>query len=557
MLDGKSTRKKNNTLTNYGRVYYVYNLMRYRQINWNKLQGPRVVVLTALLLLCVGCGSTSLREKQHRSGHIANRDAMWKSKEQRFCPRQPDPALANLRSEAERYITVSSSPPIDTHNQDITTSHPQAIPTVPSPPELTGPPLSPQELLDRQLNNPCVVLTPDQSISLVNHCAGLGEQRSAVAQNKEVCLVLGNTGSGKSTFLNYLMGCTMKSVQPGALGLPGVRRVITVDPDSAIPEVMPIGHGAESATFLPQIELDPNNRSNAYCDCPSFNDTRGSAINIANSINIKKILRQVSSVKALFLTSYADISTGRGRGIAAMKDLCQQMFGSVENLRRYQNSVLLGITQAPVYDADGDPITRDMIRFYLGAAADEAAVDTDIAHILANRFFLFDPLDRGTYNPDFWSLAQCRNEIAQLGTIPHSEASTLFQTALTDRDQTHLLDITRQIRDQITRAIEQEDAATLGRYWQLLQRLQVMQHNEVGELLREVLPTINSAIQQLINAFREDAAVQNFDAAQQQLNRITEFINNLPGTTRAVDTAGLHEHLERCRENADDQEALQ
>ena len=410
---------------------------------------------------------------------------------------------------------------------------------------------NPQALLDRKLNDPHAVLTPAQSISLVNHCTELGERNAAVGQNKEACLVLGNTGAGKSTFLNYMMGCKLKAVRPGELGLPGAKKVIIVDPDSAIPAVMPVGHGRASATFLPQIELDSQNQYNAYCDCPGFEDTRGAEINIANSINIKKVLRQTSRVKAILLASYADISEDRGCSIKAMEAICRQMFGGVANLRRHQNTILLGITKAPVCDEYGDPITRSMIRSSLEASG------TDIALILAKRVFLCDPLDRGTNNPDFWSLERCRNEIVLLDTIPQYEAAMLFQTALTARDQKHLFKIVRQIRPQITRAIEQNDVATMRRHWQLLQRLQVIQHNEVKQLIREVLPAIYSATHKLSMALMADIAVRNFDDTQQKLNRITAIVNNLPGATLAVDIARLHSHLKLCRKNSRNEKAVQ
>ena len=40
---------------------------------------------------------------------------------------------------------------------------------------------NPQEILNTKLNNPHAELTPNQSISLVNHCAALGEHNAAPA----------------------------------------------------------------------------------------------------------------------------------------------------------------------------------------------------------------------------------------------------------------------------------------------------------------------------------------------------------------------------------------
>jgi hypothetical protein len=153
---------------------------------------------------------------------------------------------------------------------------------------------NPQEILNTKLNNLQAVLTSNQSISLVNYCATLGEHNVAPVTNKEVVMVLGNTGTGKSTAVNYLMGCKMKLVKPVELNLPGVKKVVIVDPKSTRPEVMPIGHGDTSYTFMPKIVSDPDNNDQAYCDCPGFTDNRGAEINIANAINTRKVLQQAT-----------------------------------------------------------------------------------------------------------------------------------------------------------------------------------------------------------------------------------------------------------------------
>jgi hypothetical protein len=115
---------------------------------------------------------------------------------------------------------------------------------------------NPQEILNHELNAPEAVLTPNQSITLLNHCAELGEQNAARAAKKTVSIFAGNTGAGKSTTLNALLGCQMKAVKPSELGLPGLKRVVVVDPESPRKEVMPIGHTHRSYPIL-NIPIGP------------------------------------------------------------------------------------------------------------------------------------------------------------------------------------------------------------------------------------------------------------------------------------------------------------
>jgi hypothetical protein len=406
--------------------------------------------------------------------------------------------------------------------------------------------LTPQEILDNKLRNPEAVLTPNQSITLLNHCVELGEQNSAPAAEKVVSIFAGNAGSGKSTALNALLGCQMKAVRPRELGLPGTGRVFIVDPESPREEVLPIGHHVrQSQTFLPQIVQTPDEPNSAYCDCPGFSDTRGAEINIANAINIRKILQQATGVKAVFLAEYTDFIDGRGSSIRNMEAMCKKMFGGADNLRRYQNSVLLGITKAPFYDED-EPLTRNTVRELLTGS------DSDIAAILANRIFLFDPLDRAADNPDFWSMQRCRIEIAQLGHIPQQQAANLFQTALTDGDQVHLLDTVRALQPKIINAITQVDVTALGQHWQLLQRLRVIEHPEANQLIEgQVLPAISVALQQLgnIEAWTDE---YNFDQAEAQIAQLTQLVQQLPGAVINVDLAALRQRLANYREQEEE-----
>jgi len=303
---------------------------------------------------------------------------------------------------------------------------------------------NPQEILNTKLSNPHAALTPNQSISLVNHCATLGEHNAAPATGKEVLMVLGNTGAGKSTTVNYLMGCKMKTAVDEL-----EEEIIIVDPESRVRELMPIGHDGQSHTFMPQIVPDPDNPNKAYCDCPGFGDNRGAEINISNAINTRRVFQQATRVKAIFLVEYSDFIGSRGNNIRTLESMCHQMFGSADNLRRHQNAVLLGITKAPLYNSNGKLLSLNNVRVRLNRT------NTPTAQILASRSFLFDPLDRGRDNPAFWSRERCLSEINQLSIIPKEEATTMFQTVLTGDDRTKLLEMARQLRHKLANAVTQ------------------------------------------------------------------------------------------------------
>jgi len=338
-----------------------------------------------------------------------------------------------------------------------------------------------------------------------------------------------------------LVGCEMKLVKPGELGLSGIKKVVVVDPESHVREVVSIGHGRRSHTFLPQIVPDPEHTHRAYCDCPGFADNRGAEINIANAINTRRVLQRARGVKAVFLAEYAGLIGNRGSSIRALESMCHQLFGNADNLRRHQHAVLLGITKAPLYE-DDEPVTRSMMHSLL------TRTNTPTMQILADRIFLYDPLDRGRDNPDFWSVERCRDEIDQLDSIPQREATTLFQTVLTDSDRTHLLNTIRQLRPKISHAITQGDEVALGQHWQLLQRLQVVQYPEIDQLIEEeVLPAINVALKQLgdLETWTDE---DEFDQAEAHIEQLTRLIQQLPGAMLDVDLNALNQRLTHYRE---------
>ncbi len=312
--------------------------------------------------------------------------------------------------------------------------------------------LSARELLSMKLNDSTIALDTSDSAAVISYCTELGQRDTAATTDKEAVTILGYTGAGKSTSVNYWIGCDMVLKTLEELEEMGIEdmleNALIVHPDSERPGVASIGHGGDSHTFVPQIIQDPNLATRVYIDCPGYSDNRGAAANIANAMNIRHALRQAGGVKAVFLMSHTSLISDRGE--------CR-------------DSVLLGINRVPLQ------ATLHRIRARLTRGG------SPTMQILAQRTFLYDPLERG--GAEFWSRDRFLAEIEQMSAIPQRLVGSLFQTALTSDDQVMLQRIVRHQVDAMNCALEQCDYPAADRCWRLLNQLRIIEHQEIDELM--------------------------------------------------------------------------
>ncbi|NGX38695.1 MAG: hypothetical protein KR126chlam1_00005 [Chlamydiae bacterium] len=363
----------------------------------------------------------------------------------------------------------------------------------------TIPPEEACPLIGKKLSNPHQELSIDESIELLTTCVRYGNERAKKIEGKEAVIVIGNTGAGKSTMVNYLAGCTMELKSPKELGLKGIKKIVVVrshEKGGTLDEIMPIGHTKESKTFMPQIETDSETMV-TFCDCPGFLDNRGAEINIANAVNVKNAIIRAKSVKLVILINYHSLMADRGRGLSDMLKICSNLFGRSENLKEHASSLLLGITQAPL-----DLALEDLKEWIVE--------DTpDVMQALSKRLFLFDPLDRDIAGG--WKRDEC---LSHLKTLPSIEnPSAIFKTVLTDSDEKRLLAISEQMGSDIQTALRKKNFQLAASRLKHLQTLSVIEHITVERLLSQNFYLIGRYFQKTVDDYKEHCNFEHFSAA--------------------------------------------
>ncbi|GFT70513.1 uncharacterized protein NPIL_152991 [Nephila pilipes] len=152
-------------------------------------------------------------------------------------------------------------------------------------------------------------------------------------EHKSVILILGNTGSGKSTFTQWIAGDNSKLIAKEVRE--GTGEFIIVDNNR-------IGNSTiKSKTVFPELVIDAKTNS-AYYDCPGFSDT-STANDIATTYFIKKVVDNADSVKIIFLVSYPSVRKGVDR-LDFMK-LVRHATDLVKDIDKFRNSISLVVTK--------------------------------------------------------------------------------------------------------------------------------------------------------------------------------------------------------------------
>lgn len=163
------------------------------------------------------------------------------------------------------------------------------------------------------LNNAPQAKIDERVIQMMEELFKAGDALREGIEGKEIVLLIGGSGVGKSTAANQLSGCTMKSVSETLFCKESLEEENFVV--IAEKSVVQIGQTGDSETLFPEVIIPkPGNETENfyYCDLPGFRDSRPIPIKISNALSTVDAVNRAESIKAILLfCNYQDIKDSK------------------------------------------------------------------------------------------------------------------------------------------------------------------------------------------------------------------------------------------------------
>jgi len=342
-------------------------------------------------------------------------------------------------------------------------------------------------------------------IQLMHSLVKEAEKAVERVRGREVLLLLGFTGAGKSTTIHYLAGSTMELVKQDQFP-PYIAPQKITNPALKAVEVKP---SAKSVTrFVTAVPMKTDEGFIVLCDSPGFDDTKGPEVDLANSIGLVKAIRECKSVKPLILISNKS-SGDRGQGI---KKLAHTLVDMIPNVKDYMRAFSYGFTKYP--DGAEDFIhgqLRNILKEMTSIEKDDDAFRLflkDMVKKTERKIHLIDPLD-GNPSKILSSLMEQRSI---------KSPKYVFQTFLTERTREKLQQQVLKIQSSMLLGLN------LSNFELVMYRLNQLKMliKEIGQESIQII--YNQCVNQAVKAINAmfDNFVTNIDNCLKDRNILTD-----------------------------------
>lgn len=170
---------------------------------------------------------------------------------------------------------------------------------------------------------------------------------------RDVTLLLGKTGTGKSTLTLFLTAnlTDLTSEKKGSV------HVINYKHDGYIGN-----SSTTSQTIYPALHIDEYNLP--YYDCPGWDDTRNTSIEIAATYFVKRVIEHAKSVKILLVVNGHSVTPSQSK--TELGSMVEDAQAFLKDFERYKDSIAMVVTKVQfVVDFAGVPAIPSMPGFLI------------------------------------------------------------------------------------------------------------------------------------------------------------------------------------------------
>lgn len=193
------------------------------------------------------------------------------------------------------------------------------------------------------------IQTRSDSITKIFDFLEQSSKNFTLGEQKDVVVVLGNTGSGKSTLTLLITGAELIAVETDE----GSGEYVVKDKRDLI---SPPDQTTKSQTIIPNLLIDKE-LTTSYYDCAGFEDSRGVDHDISVTYLIQKLLKYANSVKFVFTVAHSSVKIGGDRH--DFKKLARHATTLITNIDKYRDGIALVVNKVETKVSNGQIVTDE------------------------------------------------------------------------------------------------------------------------------------------------------------------------------------------------------
>lgn len=294
------------------------------------------------------------------------------------------------------------------------------------------------------LENPDMVLTIPQSLFCINEFIEMSKRLAVSKEKRDLAMMIGTTGSGKSTTSNFLLGHEMVKVISEESSRP------TVDvKNKTAGDYFIVGHEG-SKTFMPQVVSLPGTGL-SLCDTAGILDTRP-IMRVVNGASLTHMVDKSKSLRILLVIEFNSFDNVRGLALKETFNHLKEMFGSLHILTQNLPSILFCITKSTP-DAIPASMAKKLFKVINELCVGQK-LDPSLEQVILNQLVFVNPLDP----------AQRQSILDRCMNLPSiNETNNLFNVTLDEKCLAQLRKITQALGAQMEDLFEKKEYARVAK----------------------------------------------------------------------------------------------